>query len=335
MLDDYVIDVAWSPDATALAVIGGEGRVLRVGCGAPQLAARRLAVQVVGEHMMGGLAVAWQPKGNAFATSGHDNAVVIWDGATGERRMRLTPAMTWSSHLAYSADGTRLAVATGRVVSLWSADGTLQHRFAALGGAISALAWDPAGRDLCAATNGGLFAERIETAGISARAYKWPASCLTVAYSPNGRVLASGTQDGTAHFWHLGSGKDSQMRGYPGKVNLTSWSANSRYLATNAGNQIVLWDFSGRGPEGSKPLQLSGHTDLVECLAFHPTAPYLISAGRDWRLTLWLPGKAEQALDAHLTDSEASTLRWSPDGRYVAVGERKGKLTVFELVQLA
>ena len=45
--------------------------------------------------------------------------------------------------------------------------------------------------------------------------------------------------------------------------------------------------------------------------------------------------QAKQALDAHLTDSEPSCLRWSPDGRHVAVGERKGRLTVFELVKLA
>ena len=142
-------------------------------------------------------------------------------------------------------------------------------------------------------------------------------------------------QDGSLHFWYLSSARDSQMRGYPSKVNLTSWSSDSRWLASNAGNEVVCWDFGGKGPEGTRPAQLSGHTDRVECLAFQSVGPYLASAGRDWRLTLWQPGKAKQALDAHLTDSEPSCLRWSPDGRHLAVGERKGKLSVFEVVKRA
>jgi WD40 repeat protein len=172
---------------------------------------------------------------------------------------------------------------------------------------------------------------RIEPPQFTARKYAWAAACLTAAFSPNGKVLASGMQDGTVHFWWLNTGKDSQMRGYPTKVTLTDWSANSRYLATAAGPEVVVWDFGGKGPEGSAPLELSGHTDRISHLAFQPDGPWLLSAGRDWRLTLWLPGKEKQAVDAHLTGGEITALRWSPDGKQVAVGEAKGRLTIYEL----
>lgn len=329
-LDDYVADLAWSPDGSRLAVAGGEGKVYLVSRGA----AAQLDTRILGDHGLGALAVAWQPGGEVVASSGQDNAIALWDAAQGTELRRLRPAMAWTEHLAWSPDGQRLASAAGKVLSLWSMQGELQHRFDAHAGAIAALAWDRPGRDLAAATNGALVIHRIEAPQPVTRQYKWPASCQTASFSPNGRVIASGMQDGALHFWYLSSGKDSQMRGYPGKVHLTGWSGDSRWLASNAGNEIVCWDFSGKGPEGSKPVQLSGHTDRVECLAFQPGGPYLVSAGRDWRLSLWLPGKAKQALDAHLTDSEPSSVRWSPDGRHVAVGERKGKLTVFELVKL-
>jgi WD40 repeat protein len=331
VLDDYVADLAWSPDGLRLAIAGGEGRVF-LATHSP--AAKSLAARQLGDHGMGALAVAWQPKGETVVTSGQDNAIAFWDGVSGDERRRLRPAMAWTEHLAWSPDGARLASAAGKALSLWSPDGEPVHKFDAHAGAIAAIGWDKPGRDLAAATNGALVIHRIEGTQFATRQYKWPASCQTVSFSPNGRVIASGMQDGSLHFWYLSSGKDSQMRGYPGKVHLTSWSGDSRWLASNAGNEVVCWDFSGKGPEGSKPAQLSGHTDRVECLAFQPGGPYLVSAGRDWRLTLWWPGKAKQAIDAHLTDSEPSCVRWSPDGRHVAVGERKGKLTVFELVKL-
>ena len=54
--------------------------------------------------------------------------------------------------------------------------------------------------------------------------------------------------------------------------------------------------------------------------------------GRDWRLNLWRPGKATQPIDVQMLDSEITATRWSPDGKRVAVGEKKGQVTVFELV---
>jgi WD40 repeat protein len=329
-LDDYVADLAWSPDGTRLAIAGGEGRVfLATYAGSKSLSARQL-----GEHMLGALAVAWQPRAETFATSGQDNAIAFWDGASGTERRRIRPAMAWTEHLAWSPDGARLASAAGKGLSLWSPEGEPLHQFEPHAGAIAAIGWDKPGRDLAAATNGAMVVHRIEPPHYGTRPYKWPASGQTVSFSPNGRVLASGMQDGSLHFWYLSSGKDSQMRGYPSKVHLTSWSGDSRWLASNAGNDVVCWDFGGKGPEGTRPVQLSGHTDRIECLAFQPGGAYLVSAGRDWRLTLWWPAKAKVAIDAHLTDSEPSCVRWSPDGRHLAVGERKGKLTVFELVKL-
>jgi hypothetical protein len=57
-----------------------------------------------------------------------------------------------------------------------------------------------------------------------------------------------------------------------------------------------------------------------------------VSGGRDWRLTLWWPGKVREAIDVQMTDSEVSVVRWSPDGKHLVAGERNGRITVYELV---
>jgi YD repeat-containing protein len=329
-LDTYVVDLAWSPYSDAIAVAGGEGAVVLV-----EGVAEKLRHRTLGEHGMGTIAVAWQPGARVVASSGQDSSVALWDtAAPAENALikRWRPGTAWTDHIAYSPDGKLLATATGKVLSLWTPSGERVQQFDALPASIAALAWDEPGRDLAAAVQGGIHVHRIEPPSFSTRHYSWPAACLTAAYSPNGKVLATGTQDGTVHFWYLLTGKDSQMRGYASRVTQTQWSANSRYLATAAGNDVVVWDFGGRGPEGTRPLELQGHTDRVTLLAFHPEGPWLVSAGRDWRITLWQPGAKDTAsVDAHLTSGEITALRWSPDGRMLAVGDAKGRLTLYGL----
>lgn len=333
-LDDYIVDLAWSSDTRQLAVAGGEGKLFLARFDADLQTREALTAREVGQHGLGTLAVAWQPRGDAFVSSGQDGRLVWWDCASAEARVERRPSRAWTTQLAFASDGT-LASAAGKQVSLWRAGLEPVHEFAPLEATVTSLGWDKPGRDLVAAVNGGLAVYRIDPPRYTVRHYRWAAPCLSAAFSPNSRYLATGTQDGTVHFWHLATGKDSQMRGYPAKVDVLSWSSDGRWLATPAGDVLVLWDFGGKGPEGSRPLQLAGHTDRIECLAFQPGGSFLVSGGRDWRLSLWSPGKATTALDAHLTDSEPSSLRWSPDGRFVAVGERGGALSIYELVRLA
>lgn len=326
-LDTYVVDIAWSHDSRALAVAGGEGDVALV-----ENLSQKPTSRVIGEHGMGTIAVAWQPGSSVVASSGQDSGVALWDtndSAAAPKRIR--PGTAWTEHLAWSPDGKLLATSTGKVVSLWNGTGELVHKYEPQLATIAAISWDKPGRDLAAATQGAICIQRVEPPQFTVRRLTWPAACLTTAFSPNGKILATGTQDGTVHFWNLTTSKDSQMRGYATKVTLTEWSANSRFLATAAANEVIVWDFGGRGPEGTRPLELRGHTERVTALAFQPNGPWLVSAGRDWRISLWQPGKETVAVDGHLTGGEITCVRWSPDGQRLAVGESKGRLTIYEL----
>jgi WD40 repeat protein len=329
--DDYVADVAWSSDGRRLALAGGEGKVALVNAVAER-AGIAAEIETVGEHLLGTLAVAWQPHGRRFATSGQDGTVALWDSDPVREYRRWKPAMGATQGLAYSPDGALLATATGKSVALWTAEGEKVHAFAPAASTAIALAFDKSGTDLGVALNGEVAVHRVGNSRYETRRYKWSAPCLTVNFSGNGRFLASGMADGTLHFWNRSTGKDSQMRGYDGKVQLVAWSDHSRYLASCTGNDVVLWDFSGRGPEGSKPVVLSGHTDRVEAFAWQPGGEHFVTGGRDWRIALWRPGKARDPLDVHMADGEISALRWSPDGRRVAIGEKGGRVTLMELV---
>jgi WD40 repeat protein len=325
--DDYVADCAWSPDGKSFAIAGGEGKVAIA-----RAEGDSHAVETNGEHLLGTLGNARQPRAKMFATSGQDSAVVLWDAVSGRELKRWKPAPTPTQALTFAPDGGTLASAAGKVVTLWSPLGERIHAFAPAASSAVALAFDRPGSDLGVALNGELSVHRIESGRYETRRYKWPAACLTVNFSGNGRFLASGMADGSLHFWNRSTGKDSQMRGYDGKLELVGWSDNSRYLASSAGNEVVLWDFGGKGPEGTRPIVLNGHTERVDSFAWQPQGEHLVSAGRDWRLTLWRPAKAKQPLDVQMLDSELSVVRWSPDGQRLVAGEKQGRVTVFELV---
>src|SRR5678815_794815 len=320
-LDDYVVDLAWSPDGRQLALAGGEGKVALADVDG------KFSVTTLGEHLLGTLALAWQPHAKRFATAGQDGTVALWDAAEARQHKRWKPGVGATQALAWSPVGDVLATATGKSVTLWSAEGDKIHAFAPAASTAVALAFDRPGTDLGVALNGELAVHRIEKSRHETRRYKWPAACLTVNFSGNGRFLASGMADGSLHFWNRSTGKDSQMRGYDGKLELVGWSDNSRYLASSAGNEVVLWDFGGKGPEGTRPIVLNGHTERVDSFAWQPGGDHLVSAGRDWRLTMWRPAKTRQPIDVQMLDSDASVVRWSPDGKRLVAGEKQGRLT--------
>jgi WD40 repeat protein len=84
------------------------------------------------------------------------------------------------------------------------------------------------------------------------------------------KVIACGSQDASVHFWRLKSGKDSEMTGYPFKPKALAWDRESKLLATAGDAKVTVWDFRGKGPEGSRPIQLESHKGVCTRLAFSP-----------------------------------------------------------------
>jgi WD40 repeat protein len=325
-LGDFPIDAAWSPDGRVLLVAGGAGALTWLDTtGAAQ------GPQRFGEHAGGALALAWQNGGQQFASSGQDGEVRLWDARTRAARVIHT-ASSWSERLAWSANGRALAVATGRELCIYGSDGALRVRLPPQTGVIAAIAWRAKTSELASVGNGGAHVHRLEPEPVT-RTYPWQGACLTASWSPDGRVLASGMQDGSVHFWNIAAGTQSQMRGYGAKVALTCWNAASRLLATAADSVIIVWDFSGRGPEGSEPLQLGAHTARLTQLAFQPKGTLLAAGARDHRLTLWRMNQPQQPVDADIYGDEVALLRWSNDGTQLAVADRSGALRVYGVRQ--
>ena len=139
----------------------------------------------------------------------------------------------------------------------------------------------------------------------------------SVAYSPDGAILAIGSDDGAIRFWDIAAGQSvADITGHGAPSQMVAYSPDGNLLAIGSDDGAIrLWNTTTRRLKAV----LMGHTNQVRSVAFSPDGNLLASAGgRDFTARLWdvATGEALAVFRGHT--GGVLSIAFSPDGGTLA-----------------
>jgi len=192
-----------------------------------------------------------------------------------------------------------------------------------------------------------------------------------VAFSPGGRLFASGSRDHTLRVWDVATGRErARLAGHYSWVMSVAFSPDGKTLASGSYDRTVrIWDLAhgreqvqlrGRSarvlsvafsPDGQllasgfhdgtirvwevasgrRRLQQKGHLSLVHGVAFSPDGQLLVSGGNDRRVRIWETARGRERMQLRGHTGYVLSVAFSPDGQRVASGSVDRTVRVWQV----
>ncbi|KJA24886.1 hypothetical protein HYPSUDRAFT_452805, partial [Hypholoma sublateritium FD-334 SS-4] len=155
----------------------------------------------------------------------------------------------------------------------------------------------------------------------------------SVAFSPDGTFVASGSEDDTIRVWNSKTGKQVGMPatgGHTDWVNSVAFSPNGKNVVSGSDDRTVrIWD-SETGKQVGQPFV--GHTGYVNAVAFSPDGTHVLSGSADDTIRSWDLKTGKQAgepMEGHA--NWVRSIAISPDGKYAVSGSDDQTVCIWNL----
>jgi WD40 repeat protein len=231
--------------------------------------------------------VAISQDGKYLAAPGLDNTVRVWEISTGEEISSISQGNDFNSILsvALSSDGKYVISGGCDELSTGINERCLQ------GGAI---VWETmTGRQIVRITEDDAVA--------------------SVAFSPDGKHVISGSKDGTVSIWEVTTGSEVSSIDTDANASL-GFSWDGKYMVTNTGvdrNFFSVWELAS-----GKEIARMNHGDLIESFAISPDGRLVASGGWDHVVRIWDVMTGGEIMNM-TQDDLIFSIAFSPDGRHV------------------
>src|SRR5262245_62002942 len=274
----------------------------------------------------------------------------LWDVTTGKELAVLAKWQQGTRPVAFSPDGKRVAVGSGKYVYL--CDAVTGRRLAVLGPhatTVLRLAYSPDGKRIASALAYSQDGKRIPSAtAVDANdIHLWDgengkrvavlrdhkADVISVLFSPDGSRLVSGSiyPENTARLWDAATGQSlgDPLAGHKNEIRTVAFSPDGRRVVTGSSDKTArLWD----GRTGQLLSELGGHTDRVRHASFSPNGTRVVTASDDATLRLWdaQAGKLIGVLRGH-GDGFNRAPAFTPDGARLVSGSTDGTVRIWDM----
>lgn len=165
----------------------------------------------------------------------------------------------------------------------------------------------------------GALAE-VETGGVELKCHA--DTVWALAFSPDGKLLASGSADATVAVWDVRRRRLlAKLKKHRSAVHSVAFHPNGTLLAAgHVDGKIIIWNLRS----GKPACELNGHTKRVTCMAFSPDARHLVSTSHDGKVQLWFLRTGTAARTFRWEEETiVSSAAFSPDGRLIAIGRTR------------
>ena len=278
-------------------------------------------------------ALAFHPKTGELFASGY-NEVTIWNADSGQLIRRLKDLPRQVRALAFSPDGTSLAVAggtpgrNGELVIIDPASGKTKERLLTLSDLVLTAAYSPDGKMLAAAgTDNSIHLFHAAT-GRKLRTISQHADWISsIAFSPDGTRIASASRDRTARIFEVTSGSlEATYAGHDGYVNAVAFSTDGKSgFSGGRDKKIGLWKREDGGQIGA----ISGFD--AEVLALVVVDDRLYAGGADQRVRAYKTSDRTQTATFEGHTDWVFTLAANAEGSRIASGAYNGEIRVWKL----